>query len=233
MKKKFLKITGIMVLFMALVGFWGYNKYFKPDLEIQQQLNNQFGAEFFNSFDDQKVVNNLGAVDNVKSINDLKSVDDFKNKIDIPVNESLLKKVNEQEESNETTSETTSTQVNENIALKRITADEINFKYTPQFNYLQNVALSRLDTLYSTAIQEYLQGSKAGTLNRSELAQKYVQAGTMLEATMDSQFYSTLNAMKTELIANNLATDIVGVIMFEYEKAKSNKRSQLLAKVLK
>jgi len=96
---------------------------------------------------------------------------------------------------------------------------------------LQSVAMSRVDTLYSAAVQEYVQSSKAGTLNRSELIQKYIQAGTRLEASLDSQFYSTLNAMQAELIANNLPTDLVGVNKSEYEKAKSSKRSQLLAKV--
>jgi len=38
------------VPFIALVSFWGYDKYFKSYQEVQQQLNNQFGAEFFNSF---------------------------------------------------------------------------------------------------------------------------------------------------------------------------------------
>ncbi len=214
MKKKFLKITGIVVIFMALGGFWGYNKYFKPDPEIQQQLNNQFGAEFFNSFDDEKVVNNSEAVNNIKSVDD------------------LAKKI-EVKEQEEVKTVTNSTPVNENIVAKRITQDEINNKYKPQFNNLQNVALSRLDTLYSAAIQEYVQSSKAGTLNRPELVQKYIQAGNMLEANLNSQFYSTLNAMQAELIANNLPTDIVGVYKIEYEKAKSDKRSQLLVKVRK
>ena len=230
MKKKFLKITVIMVLFMVLGGFWGYNQYFKPDPEIQQQLNNQFGVDFFNSFDDGKVLKDSGTVNNLKSSNAVKSVDDSLGKLDIPKSVPKLEKTNEQEESKE---RTTSTPVNENIAAKQITEDEINNKYKPQYNYLKNVALSRLDTLYSAAIQEYVQGSKAGTLNRSELVQKYIQAGTMLEASVDSQFYSTLNAMQAELIANNLSTDIVDVNKIEYEKAKSYKRSQLLAKVRK
>jgi len=230
MKKKLLKVTGIMLLFMTMVGFWGYNKYFKPDPEIQQQLNNQFGAEFFKPFDDEKVVNNSGPVKNIKPNNDVKSVEDLKKKIDTPMIVSMLEKVKQQEERKIVT---TSTPVNEKIAAKPITQDEITIKYKPQFNYLQNVALSRLDTLYSAAIQEYVQLSKAGTLNRSELVQKYIQAGTMLEANVDNQFYSTLNAMQAELIANNLPTDIVGVNKIQYEKAKSNKRSQLLAKVSK
>ncbi|MDR3601590.1 MAG: hypothetical protein P4L49_14095 [Desulfosporosinus sp.] len=208
MKKKFLKITGIMVLLIALGSFWGYNKYFKPDPKIQQQLNNQFGAEFFTSFNDEKTVKNSGA------INPVKSGDNLEEKADVP------KMI-------------TSTSGNETIAgeSKPVTQDEINSKYEPQFNYLQSVALSRIDTLYSAAIQEYKQRSKAGTLNRSELVQKYIQAGTMLEANVDSQFYSTLDAMQADLIANNLSTDSIGAIKGKYEKAKSSKRSQLLAKV--
>lgn len=216
-----------MVLLIALVSFWGYNKYFAPDPEIRQQLNSQFGEDFFNSFDDEKVVNSSGAVDNLKSNKDEESVDDLAVKIDTII-VSTPQKVKEQEES-----QTTSTPVNENIEVERITQDEINNKYKPQFNHLQNVALSRLDTLYSAAIQEYVQGSKAGKMNRSELIRKYIQAGTMLEANVDSQFYSALNAMQAELIADNLPTDIVGVYKSGYEKAKSDKRSQLLSKAQK
>lgn len=211
MKKKFLKIIGVMVLFIALIGFWGYTKYFKPDPGIQQQLNNQFGAEFFNSFDDKKGVNNSGAVNNVKSGDG-------------------LDRTKEQEEGKNVT---TSTPVNENSGAKQITQDDINNKYKTQFNSLQSVAMSRLDTLYSAAIQEYVQSSKAGTLNRSGLAQKYIQAGNTLEANLDNQVYTTLNAMQAELMANNLPTDSVSSYKREYEKAKSDKRSQLLAKVSK
>ena len=223
MKKKFLKITGIMVLLTAIVGFWGYNSYFKPDPRIQQQLNTQFGAGFFNSFD-EKVVNNSGPVNNVKS------VADSAKKIDTPTVVSMLEKAKPQENGKPAIA---STPANETIVAKPVTQEEINNKYKTRFNYLQNVALSRLDTLYSAALQEYEQGKKAGTLNRSELAQKYIQAGTMLEASMDGEFNNTLNAMQAELIANNLPTDSVGVYMSEYEKAKSAKRSQLLAKVRK
>jgi len=221
MKNKFLKITGIMVLLIALVGFWGYNKYFKPDQEIQQQLNDQFGAGFFNSFNDEPVVNN-SAVNNVKSVEDIVKKTDSLSFI------STLKKVQEPVAGKIVT---TPTPGNETIVVKGITQDDINNKYKPQFAHLQSVALGRLDTLYSAAVQEYVQSSKAGTLNRPALVQKYIQAGTMLEASLDSQFYSTLNAMQAELIANNLPTDLVGVNKSEYEKAKSSKRSQLLAKV--
>ena len=209
--KKFLTITGIVVLLLALVGFWGYNNYVKPDPEIKQQLASQFGADFFN-FDkelDNEAVDNSG-----KAANNVESVD----ALVVPAEGGKV---------------TGSTPVNENTVEKLITQEEINMKYKPQFAHLQSAALGRLDTLYSAAIQEYTQGKKAGTVNRSELAQKYIQAGTMLEASMDGQFYSRLDAMKAELIANNFPTDTVDAYKAEYEQAKSDKRSGLLAKVRK
>lgn len=221
MKKNFLKIIGIIVIFIGLGGFWGYNKYFKPDPVIQQQLNNQFGTDFFTSFDTNKDVKNAGAINDTKQPNN-----DEESNSDHESNDEVSSDLTVQ---NGNPKMTTATPVNETIAAKQITENEITLKYKPYFSYLQSVALSRLDTLYSAAIQEY----KAGTLNRSELAQKYIQAGTMLEANVDSQFHNTLNAMQAELIANNLPTDIVGAIESEYEKAKSSKRSQLLAKVSK
>lgn len=221
MKRKFLKISGVVLILIAGVSFWGYNKYFKPDLEIQQELTNQFGSEFFTLFDEKKVEDNSGEpVDNQSSTNEAKSGGDSKETVDTP-----------QKEQKKSEPGTISTPVNDNTNSKEVTQGEINNKYKPQFNYLQSVALGRLDTLYSAAIQEYSQSKKNGTINRSELAQKYIQAGTMLEANVDRQFHSTLNAMKAELLANNLSTDIIGVIESEYENAKSNKRSQLLAKV--
>lgn len=211
MKRKILKITGIVVLCIALGGLWGYNKYFKPVPEIQQQLNNQFGADFF-SFDNEKVVN--PTQNNEKSDVDHNSVNP-----DNSVN------------SNKGHVAETLTPEQKNTAT--VTHDEINKKYKAQFSSLQSAALGRLDALYAAAAQEYVQSKKDGTLNRSEFVQKYMQAGRTLEANMDSKFFSTLNAMQAELIANNLSTDIIGVYKQEYEKAKSAKRSQLLAKAIK
>jgi hypothetical protein len=218
MKKKFLIITSLIVLFIAVVGFWAYNVKLKPDPEIQQQLDDQFGAGFFN-FNDETVFNNSGAA---KGADNRKSTDELNTNKDIITFESVLKKIGQ-----------VTSPMDKNIAANQATPEEITAKYQSQLYYLQNTALSRIDTLYSTAIQEYLQRTKAGTLNRSELAKKYLQAGRTLEANVDSQFYSTLNSMRAELIANNFSTDIIGVIKAEYEKAKSAKRSQLLAKVLK
>lgn len=220
MKNKFLKVTGIVVVCIALVVFWGYNKYFTPDPEVRQQLNSQFGEDFF-KFEDEKIVGNS------ETVNNESSMDGLDKQRDISIIESMPDKEKEQGEGINAAS------VNDTNVAKKITQDDITNKYKPKFNYLQNVALNRLDTLYSAAIQDYVQSGKAGTLNRSEIVRKYIQAGTMLEGSVDDQFYKILDAMRAELIANNLATDIVGASKMEYEKAKSSRRSQLLAKVLK
>ncbi|MCB8815166.1 hypothetical protein [Desulfosporosinus shakirovi] len=221
MKKTFLIFTGVMLLFIALICFWGYNKYFKPNPQIQQQLNSQFGAEFFTSFNDANVAKTLEDADTVEGANSL----EVPNNLQTNNNSKSV----EYEESDVLSN---STPANENI-VKRITENQISAKYKPKFNNLQNTALSRLDTLYSAAIQEYSQRNKAGTLNRSELIQKYMQAATMLESNVDSQFYGTLNGMQAELIANHLSVDIIDMTKSQYEKAKSDKRSQLLSKVRK
>lgn len=216
MNKKFLKITGIMALSMTLLGFWGYNQFFKPDPEVEQQLNNQFGEDFF-SFEDEGMVSNQAKANIADSVNNKESVSNIQ-----PGNE----EVNAQGKDRIGT-----TSAHEDIDANTVKQDEISNKYKTQFDHLQSAGLSRLDTLYSAAVQEYKQSKKDGTLSRSELIQKYLQAGTTLEANMDSQIYGSLNMMEAELKANNLPADSISVYKAEYEKAKSDKRAQMLAKV--
>jgi len=223
MKKKFLIVIGIIVLSIALVGFWGYNKYFTPNPETQQQLADQFGEDFF-SFDDEEALNDSGTVNNVKPVDELDKVKELEDGENVTPSTSS-------NPTTPTTSTTPKTPTNESVVEKQITQEDINNKYMGTFNSLQNVAMSRLDTLYSAAVQEYAESVKTGQVNRSALAQKYIQAGTTLEANVDKQFYKTLDMMQAELIANNLPTDSVGVYKSTYENAKSAKRSQLWAEV--
>lgn len=220
MRKKIIIITSIMVLMLAGAGVWGYNSFFKSDPEIQQQLNNQFGEDFFKSFNDEIADVNSGASNNEQKTNGMNLAGDA------PSSELATEKVQQGNAISNTAADG-----NQGVLDKEITKEQVINKYQPKFNYLQNVALGRLDTLYSAAAKEYEQLRKAGTLNRPALAQKYIQAGTMLEANVDNQFYSTLNAMQAELVANNLPIDVIASNKAAYEQAKSNKRAQLLSKV--
>ncbi|KGK86312.1 hypothetical protein DP73_17170 [Desulfosporosinus sp. HMP52] len=219
MKKKIIIITSIMLLLLTGAGVWGYNNFFKSDPKIQQQLNNQFGEDFFKSFDDEIADENPGASNEQQT----KGMDLAG---DAPRSELATEKVQQGNAISDT-----ATDGNQGSLDKEITKEQVISKYQPKFNNLQNAALGRLDTLYTAAAKEYEQLRKAGTLNRSALAQKYIQAGTMLEANVDNQFYSTLNAMQAELEANKLPTDVIASTKAAYEQAKSNKRAQLLSKV--
>lgn len=227
MKKKLLISTGILLLFITLIGFWGYNNYLKPDPNIQQQLSNQFGTDFFNSFED-KIAKESGPVNTQKFGVDLTQ------KTDTPKIVSAMERARLPQNTTLTAlAETASTPAKQANDANPLTQEDINNKYRARFNYLQDMAFSRLDTLSSAARQEFLQNKKAGTLNRSALVRKYIQAGTMLETSMDSEFNHTLSEMQAELAAHNLPTDSVEVYKSEYAKAKSAKRAQLLAKIRK
>ena len=246
MKKKILTITSLIILLIAVVGFWGYNKYFKPAPEIKQQLYNQFGAGFFNSFpaktgtaDDSEL-----KVDNSRTTAEPEKAEEKPSQTVPPAGAKKSGQVEEEsqtplQEQNQTSAQeqnqtptTTIPSVNANNPSKQITEQNIVNKYMPQINSLQNLALSRLGTLYAAAKTEYQQDKKAGTLNVSALVQKYIQAGNMLEANVDGQFNTILNQMQAELVSNHLPTDQIGIIRNEYEQAKAAMRSQLLAKVL-
>lgn len=233
MKKKFLKITSVIVLLLAMIGFWGYNQYFKPDPKVQQQLYNQFGAGFFTSFGDDKGVSHSGTTSRSGTINSsgtgmttnaqLKSVQKNNNP------QSLTITGNPQVD---TQAATASTSGNNSVTStsQPLTEAEVVQEYMPQIQSLQNIALGRLETLYSAAKNEYKQDKKAGTLNTSALASKYIQAGNMLQANVDSQFDSIISQLQADLAAHNLPTDQVGVIENEYAQAKAAERSRLLAK---
>ncbi|KLU67447.1 hypothetical protein DEAC_c06590 [Desulfosporosinus acididurans] len=221
MKKKLLLISGVILVLIGFGGIWGYNKYFRLNPVIQKQLQNQFGTDFFN-IALPKEITGSNAADNGKTDSDQTRQSDIR--------ENSQSHTATEQDAEKTL---TSTFGNASTSAKGVTQDEIIKKYTPQFGYLQNLALSRLNALYAAAVQEYKQGEKSGTLNRSALAEKYIQAGNMLEASVDNQFYRTLDAMQAELIANHLSTDIINAEKNEYEKAKSAERFQLLSKARK
>ena len=200
MRKKYLSSLVITVVILAAAGLWGYNSFLKPNLEIQKQLTNEFGNEFFNSFDDAKTA-------------------------ETPTTTSVLHELEQ--------NAAAQMQVNpgyDNISSAQTTEQAIIQKYAPKFQGLENQALGRLDVLFAAGLREYTQQKKSGTLKASELARKYIQAGNMLEANVDSQFYGTLNAMEAELVENHLPTAVIADIKKEYVKAKSSKRAELLAK---
>jgi hypothetical protein len=106
--------------------------------------------------------------------------------------------------------------------------DSIVANYRPAFESLQVQAINRLDDLLATALEEYYAQERAGTVDRFKLTNKYIQAGRILENNVDATFYSLLDEMKAELESKNLPLDITTEISDSYEKAKADKKRELL-----
>jgi len=200
MHKKHVKIAAFTALMLACLGWWGYSSYWRPDPQVQEQLNQQFGSEFFNSFPLEEPA---GAE---------------------PVATAAVERIEPPR-----TVQAGTPPISADISGSRMSEEEIINQYVPQFRSLEKTAASRLDALFAAALQEYRQQKQAGTLNLSELARKYIQAGTRLEANVDGQFYASLNAMQAELEANNQSTAVIAEIKQEYAAAKAQKRAELLA----
>jgi len=227
MKKKF--VTVLLCIFIGItgLGIWGYNHFLGDDPVVREQLHNQFGEDFF-SFDID-VLESSNLAENITSTNpQTEYIPESVNPVQAPKNTDQSPDPNH---SREAKPEKNNDGLVEDKGKKSLTMDEINIKYESKFMLLQDVGLSRLDLLVSTATQEYKEGKESGSLNRSELAKKYLQAGTTLEKNMDNQFYSLLSQMEGELKENNLPTDLVKTYEEIYENAKSSKRAELFAKI--
>ena len=236
MIRKFLKIIGIIVLAVVLLGLAGYYALFKPDLELQQELKAEFGEEFFE-------INDTGSGTAAFSSRD----DDPAQKYNVSQKETMVQMVVKGiEKMTGTYSKTAAGKTDEtqpvSVMVGPVNTDkqaapvgqdqeEIIEKYAPQFQSLQSQSVSRLEVLYASVIAESRVQTAYGTSNRTELIRKYIQAGSMLESAADKQFYNILHDLQAELAANGLPTEIINNIESEYLSAKSGKRSELLGRV--
>jgi hypothetical protein len=109
--------------------------------------------------------------------------------------------------------------------------ESIIAKYAPVFEKLEESAIERLEELYQAAAAEYQEESQAGTLNRFQLANKYLQAGRLLESSVDNAFYTLLDGMEKELKKNDLPTAIVSEIESAYEETKKDKKEELFGRL--
>ena len=236
MIRKFLKVIGIIMLAVVLLGLAGYYALFKPDLALQQELKAEFGEEFFEIND---TVSGTAAYIGPK--------DDIGQPDPTTQKETIVQKVVKGiEKMAGTVSKTTAGRVDaaqpapvtagpgnagSQAVPAALTQAEILGKYEPRFQNLQGQSVSRLEVLYASGIAESRAQSGNGTFNREELVRKYIQAGAMLESAADNQFYSILNALQAELIANGLPLDVINDIESEYLSEKSGKRAELLGRL--
>ncbi|WP_240986395.1 hypothetical protein [Acididesulfobacillus acetoxydans] len=253
MKKKLLILTSVIVVVLAVVGLWGYNTFFRVNPKVKQQLYHQFGANFFNTFPDSAGGKNSAASGGVAGQGTGVTgqgagvkpggADPGAPGSTVPFDSSRGSSgglsastgSGSHDPSGGVPGGTSGGNPNSSLGsgAPSLTEAGVVGQYQPEIRSLQNVALSRLDTLYAAAVQEYREDKAAGTLNRAALAQKYIQAGNLLEANVDNRFYSIMGSLHSELVSDGLPTDEVGVIKSQYEAAKAARRSAILGQALR
>lgn len=100
--------------------------------------------------------------------------------------------------------------------------------YEPAFQGLEEIALERLDSLYAAALADYRHRERKGSLDRFRLTNEYIQAGRILERNVDEKFNDLLAMMKAELKDQGYSTAAADEIRDTYERAKAEKKRQLL-----
>jgi hypothetical protein len=108
------------------------------------------------------------------------------------------------------------------------TEEEIVSRFEPRFKALENLAADRLGDLFDEALEEYTEQKEAGTLDSLRFTNRYIQKGRELEKTFDEVFARLLEEMKSELSANGLPTGAVSAITELYNRAKDEKKQELL-----
>ncbi|WP_041276156.1 hypothetical protein [Desulfosporosinus acidiphilus] len=48
-------------MLIAIGALWGYQQYFAPNQQVKKQLTNQFGADYFTSFNTEEAGSGSGA----------------------------------------------------------------------------------------------------------------------------------------------------------------------------
>lgn len=110
--------------------------------------------------------------------------------------------------------------------------DIIREQYFQSFTQLQNVALSRIDTLVQLAKDEYKKKKNEKGFSKIDLASKYMSAGNKLQAEVDKVFYQVLEQMKKDLQANDLPLDLAKEAEKEYKRRIEEKKEELMSKFL-
>lgn len=109
--------------------------------------------------------------------------------------------------------------------------EDIIERYEPLFDNLHDTATERLENLFQAALTEYNERKKAGTYDRFQLTNKYIQAGKLLEKRVDESFYLMLNQMESELKRKELPTEVITEIETAYEETKSEKMQELFGRL--
>ncbi len=235
----------IFALILAGTGLWFYNALFAEDRQIEIQLLEQFGEDFFYHFDldkpftldpDRPLTLDMDA-DWGNSDSSPKKTPEEDHQ-DSPDNKGENSSAENSEEKPDSKHEKPPTEDPEEKPDETKPPDDstvarvdILAEYKPKFGSLEAQAKDRLEILFNEAIKEYRQQKKEGTLDRFKLANKYIQAGRMLEESVDKKFHGLLTEFRQELESHDFSTAITEEIEQHYESAKRSKKRDLLSRM--
>jgi hypothetical protein len=234
MKKKVI-ITLSVILTMILILYIWVDQYFLTlDTKIQSQLEEEFTKEFFDFSHLETEETNEPSTTPSESGNTA-SIDQRSAENDSSQSNSIEQKSSPQETaqtppSNANSKNNHSTKRNTS-ASELLTETDIENKYLPIFKKLESEAVYRIGILFESAYQEYKQKKKDGTLNKADLARKYLQAATQLENSVNATFNSLTSKMKKELTQNNISDELVKEARQHYEDAIRSKKAEFVQKI--
>ena len=193
----------LLVLGLVLALWWGYRQLYHPDPALQQEISEQFGAEFFTSFDPAEHGEEAAQLSEItrRLQADLAGEEDAKQEI--------------------------SSGGEGHAPSNTPSAAEVVKPYLPRFNALENLARQRLDALMAAGLQEYRSQQQQGKVNKTQLARKYLQAADLLESNVDRNFYALIRELEAELKQNNLPTAVIAQAEADYESMKEAQRQAL------
>ena len=235
----------LLAVILAGSGLWFYNALFAEDRETETQLLEQFGEDFFYHFDlDKPFTHDPERPLTLDKDADWGDSDSSPKKTpeednqDSPDNKSENTSAENSEEEPDSEHENPPTEDPEEEPDETrppddstVAKDEILAEYKPKFRSLEAQAKDRLEILFNEGIKEYRQQKEDGTLDKFELTNKYIQAGRMLEKSVDEKFYSLLTEFRQELETHDFSTVITKEIEQHYESSKRSKKRELLSRV--
>ncbi len=217
-----------LIVIAGGIGIGAYYYFLAPTSSIDRQLDESFGTDFFDNFE-------LGDEQALKNTENNLSVEIETDPLEEPGEnkETSVKNGENNNTDNDYQSESYSANEEEGTGFEeegiaKVTTDDIVNLYEPKIRSLENSALNKLNTLYTTAAEEYITQKKEGKVNQTELARKYLQAAVRLENNVDAKFYEILAEMEQELKKHQLSTSVISDIKKEYSKKKSEMKKQYL-----
>ncbi|AOY75626.1 hypothetical protein [Clostridium formicaceticum] len=207
MKKKLFIGLAVILAIGGVAGLWGYKYFLGTDEKLRSQLQEELSENFF-YFGEADLEGNVAEGEGIAEVHN-----------------------EEDQQEAESAPETSLSPQDQETKNTEITKEVIADNYRPRLERLEATALERIDVLFQRAHEEYNQQKAEGKVNKTQLARKYLQAAAMLEESVEGRFNELLKEMETELLQNQLPTDLVKEARDQYDQAIKQKKTSMFSKL--